>query len=325
MALTAVRLRVDDRSGVAPARRAAEQLADDLGFDERRRGEVSIVVTELATNLVRHGGGGEIVLRVSRDETPTVDAIAYDRGDGIRDPARALEDGYSTAGGPGNGLGAIERLSGTMDIQTGATGTVVAARLGANGDVPVVDGIALAMAGETASGDAWACVRDGALLTILLADGLGHGPDAANAANTALRELRSGVEPGFLLERIHDALRVTRGAAAAVARVDLASGRVDYAGIGNIAGTIVDGGGTKSLVSMPGILGHRLQKVRTFDYELPPGGLLIMHSDGLRSGWELTGYPGVQRRDPLVIASLMVRDFERGRDDVSVVVARRPA
>ena len=77
------------------------------------------------------------------------------------------------------------------------------------------------------------------------------------------------------------------------------------------------------MVSMPGILGHRLQKVRTFDYELPPGGLLVMHSDGLRSGWELGGYPGVQRRDPLVIASLLIRDFERGRDDVSVVVARR--
>jgi hypothetical protein len=254
-----------------------------------------------------------------------VDAIAYDRGSGIRDPMRAIEDGYSTGGGPGNGLGAIERLSATMDMQTSATGTVVAARLGAPTEVPVVDGIALAMAGETASGDAWASVRDGALLTILLADGLGHGADAANAANTALRELRTGVEPGFLLERIHDALRITRGAAAAVARVDLASGRVGYAGIGNIAGTIADNGQTKSLVSMPGILGHRLQKVRTFDYELPPGGLLIMHSDGLRSGWELTAYPGVQRRDPLVIASLMVRDFERGRDDVSVVVARRPA
>jgi hypothetical protein len=110
-----------------------------------------------------------------------------------------------------------------------------------------------------------------------------------------------------------------------VARVDLAGGRVDYAGIGNIAGTIVGGTATKSLVSMPGILGHRLQKIRAFEYELPPGGLLIMHSDGLRSGWELTGYPGLGRRDPLVIATLLVRDFERGRDDVSAVVTRRPA
>jgi anti-sigma regulatory factor (Ser/Thr protein kinase) len=325
MALIApVRLRVDDRSGVAPARRAAEQLADDLGFDETRRGQVAIVVTELATNLVRHGGGGEIVLRVGRSERPTVDAIAIDRGPGMRDARRAFEDGYSTGGGPGNGLGAIERLAATLDVQsTGGQGTVVAARLGAEAEIPSVDGIALPMAGEEASGDAWAQASDGAMLTLMLVDGLGHGADAAVAAQTAVRELRAGVDPGFLLERIHGALASTRGAAAAVARVDRASGRVDYAGIGNIAGTIVAGGQTKSLVSMPGILGHRTQRVRSFQYELPPGGLLVLHSDGLRSGWELAGYPGLLLRDPLVIASLLIRDFERGRDDVSVAVARR--
>ena len=317
----ALRLRVDDPSGVAPARRAAEGLAADLGFDERRAGEVAIVVTELATNLVRHGNGGEIVLHA---KAPTVDVIAWDRGPGMRDPGLALEDGYSTGGGPGNGLGAISRLSATMDVYTGPGGTVVAARLGPQDDPWQVDGLALAMAGESASGDAWTCARDGALVTILLADGLGHGDDAAAAANTALRELRTGAEPTHLLERIHAVLRVTRGAAAAIARVDLAGGRVDYAGIGNIAGTIVDGHSTKSLVSMPGTLGHRLQRIRAFDYELPPGGLLVMHSDGLRSGWELKGYPGALRRDPLLIAALLIRDFERGRDDVSVVVARRP-
>ena len=72
---------------------------------------------------------------------------------------------------------------------------------------------------------------------------------------------------------------------------------------------------------MPGILGHGMHRTRVFDYELPPGGLLVMHSDGLRSGWDLSPYPGIRRRDPLVIASLIIRDFERGRDDVSVVVA----
>ena len=153
MALIApVRLRVDDRSGVAPVRRAAEQMAEDIGFDEVRRGEIAIVVTELATNLLRHAGGGEIVLRVTRGERPTVDAVAVDRGPGITNPVRAMEDGYSTfGGGSGNGLGAIERLSATMDLQTGSAGTVVAARLGADVEVPVVDGIALAMAGETVS------------------------------------------------------------------------------------------------------------------------------------------------------------------------------
>jgi serine phosphatase RsbU (regulator of sigma subunit) len=165
-------------------------------------------------------------------------------------------------------------------------------------------------------------VIDGELTTVLLADGLGHGEDAALAANSAVRDLQAGMDPARMLERLHGTLKPTRGAAAAVARFNRRTGALAFAGIGNIAASIVDGADQRSLVSMPGILGHGQQKFRIFDYELPPGGLLVMHSDGCRTGWELARYPGAQRRDPLVIAALLVRDFERGRDDVSVVVAR---
>lgn len=324
MALSApVRLRVDDPSGVAPARRAVEQLADDLGLDEQSKGEAAIVVTELATNLYRHAGGGEIILRVNRTAGATIDAIASDQGPGITNLARARDDGYSTGGGPGNGLGAIGRMSAAMDVHSSAgKGAVVLARLGGDDAVPDVDGIALAMAGETESGDAWGHVEDGDTTTILLADGLGHGDDAATAANAAIRELRPGLDAPGQLTRIHHAIRHTRGAAAAVARWNRRTGALQYAGIGNIAATIVNGTETRSLVSMPGIVGHGIQKPRAFDHELPPGALLVMHSDGLRSGWDLSAYPGIARRDPLLTAVVLIRDFERGRDDVSVVVAR---
>ncbi len=315
-----VRLRVDDPSGVAPVRRAVEQLADDLGLGEQDKGQAAIVVTELATNLVRHGRGGEIILRVDRTRGATIDAIASDRGPGLSNPARARDDGFSTGGGPGNGLGAIGRMSTVMDLQSGPGGAVVVARLG--GETPTVDGIALAMAGETSSGDAWGSLEDGEYTTILLADGLGHGDDAATAANAAVRTLAPGLDATAALTRIHGALQPTRGAAGAIARWNRHTGTLRYAGIGNIAATIVSGGETRSLVSMPGILGHGVQRPRPFDYELPPGGLLVMHSDGLRTGWDLSAYPGVTRRDPLVTAALLIRDFERGRDDVSVVVAR---
>jgi len=178
------------------------------------------------------------------------------------------------------------------------------------------------MAGETSSGDAWTHLEDGAHTTILLADGLGHGDDAAAAANAAVRELRTGLDPVALLTRIHGALRTTRGAAGAVAYWNRHTGALQYAGIGNIAASIVVDGESRSLVSMPGILGHGIQRPRTFDYALPAGGLLVMHSDGLRSGWDLSAYPGITRRDPLVTAAVLIRDWERGRDDVSVVVAR---
>jgi anti-sigma regulatory factor (Ser/Thr protein kinase) len=318
-----VRLRVDDRSGVAPARRAAEELADTLGFDEQRRGEVAIVVTELATNLLRHAGGGEVILRVGRGEHPTVDAVASDRGPGIGDPMKARADGYSTFGGAGNGLGAIERLSSTMDLQTASgQGTIVTTRIGVEAAIPSVDGLALALAGESASGDAWDCVYEQDVVTILLADGLGHGGDAAHAATAAVRELRIGLDPAALLQVVHGALRATRGAAAAIARLHLRTGALEFAGIGNVAATIVDGARTRSLVSMPGIVGHGTARVRAFAETLAPGALLVMHSDGCRSGWDLAAYAGAQRRDPLLIASLLIRDFERARDDVSVVVAR---
>jgi Stage II sporulation protein E (SpoIIE) len=187
---------------------------------------------------------------------------------------------------------------------------------------PAVDGLALAMAGETACGDAWTQVREGDLVTILLADGLGHGPDAALAAHAAVREVRTGLTAEALVQRMHAALQPTRGAAAAVARLNLRTGALDFAGIGNIAATIVDGASTRSLASMPGTLGHRVARFRSFPQEVPPGALLVLHSDGCRSGWDLSRYPGAQRRDPLVVAALLIRDFERGRDDVSVVVAR---
>ena len=326
MALTPpVRLKVEDASGVAPARRAAEDLATRLGFDAHRRGEVAIVVTELATNLLRHGGGGEILLRRTPHADAAIDAIAWDRGPGMNDVIRSRRDGFSTAGGSGTGLGAVGRLSTTFDVQsTPDRGTVLVARLGA-AEAPDVDGLVVAMKGEEASGDAWGQARDGSTLTVLLADGLGHGTEAALAAAAAVRQLRPDESPEAQLERMHAALRPTRGAAAAIARLDLATGALRFAGVGNIAATIVAGDSLRSLASLNGTLGHRVERFHAYDHHVEPGGLLVLHSDGCRTGWDLSEHPGLIRRDPLVIASLLLRDRERGRDDASVVVARRGA
>jgi hypothetical protein len=182
--------------------------------------------------------------------------------------------------------------------------------------------VVIAKQGETACGDAWGSVEDRGVVTVLVVDGLGHGDDAALASAAAVRELRPGVDPTALLGRVHAALKPTRGAAGAAARFDRRTGALEYVGVGNISATIVNGAETRSLVSMPGILGHGTPRMRAFANELGPAGLLVMHSDGCRSQWDLTGYPGATRRDPLVVASLIIRDFERGNDDVSVVVGR---
>jgi hypothetical protein len=159
---------------------------------------------------------------------------------------------------------------------------------------------------------------------LLVADGLGHGPQAHAAAREAVRLFqeshRSG--PAAVLEDLHAGLRVTRGAAVGIAGIDLARSVVRYAGVGNIGGTILSRGTTRSLVSHNGITGHAARRIAEFSYPFPDGALLVLHSDGLSGHWSLDPYPGLTERHPALVAGVLYRDFRRGRDDVAVVVAR---
>ena len=326
MALTGPRrLRVDDQSAIAVVRREAKAMAAGLGFGVTQQEEAAIVATELTTNLVRHAGGGTVILRPN-GTTGGLDLLALDRGPGISDLPRALRDGFSTGGSAGTGLGAVRRLATAFDVSsTPGRGTAVLARLGGTLDgMPAVDGVALPLEGEAASGDGWAAVRDGDVVTVLAVDGLGHGENAAYAARAATRELLPDLLPEEQLERIHLALRSTRGAAGAVARLDLRTGALRFAGIGNISAVTVTGTTARALPSNNGTLGSRVGRITPYERALEPGSLLVMHSDGARNGWDLAAYPGLIRRDPLLIAGVLIRDFERGRDDVSAVVARVP-
>jgi hypothetical protein len=257
--------------------------------------------------------------------------LSIDRGPGIARVADALRDSYSTAGSPGLGLGAIGRLAAQFDIHTAVeTGTVLLARLGAaKPDTVLVGAVCLPLAGEDESGDAWAIVEAGPLRRVVVADGVGHGPEAAAAAAEALRVVRAN--PHMPLEELfpllHARLAATRGAAIAVADLDPLEHRLRYAGVGNIVGAVVDpaaagGAGHKNLVSHAGTVGHELHRVQAFDAPWPDGSTLVMHSDGARARWALDRYPGLARRHPSVVAGVLYRDFGRGTDDVTVVALR---
>ena len=161
---------------------------------------------------------------------------------------------------------------------------------------------------------------------LLVADGLGHGPDAATAANEAVRVLDSNpsLEPARLLEFVHLALRPTRGAAVAVAEIiSTSAGRqVKFAGIGNIAGSVVTVSEVRHMVSHNGIAGHEARKFQEFTYSWSLGSLLVLHSDGLNTRWRLESYPGLTVRHPSLIAGVLFRDFDRKTDDVTAVVIK---
>jgi hypothetical protein len=95
--------------------------------------------------------------------------------------------------------------------------------------------------------------------------------------------------------------------------------------VGNISGVIVQNAQTRSMVSYNGTVGHELRKVQEFQYPWPANGLLVMCSDGLSNRWEFRRYPGLAMRHPAVIAGVLWRDHNRGRDDATIFVARKRA
>jgi anti-sigma regulatory factor (Ser/Thr protein kinase) len=326
-------LAIDDATMAGEARRHAVAMAARLGFDETGRGNVAIVATEAATNLAKHATGGQIVVQgLENGATVGIDILALDGGPGMADVDRCLVDGYSTAGSPGKGLGAMARMSALFDIDSRPeTGTGILARLWSvppseRLPAPEVGAVSLPMPGEEVCGDHWGIADVDGRISVLVVDGLGHGPQAAEAAREALRVFgeTSSRDPGEIIQAAHTALRATRGAAVAIARIDPERGELRYAGVGNIAGAILGGGDGRStsMVSRNGIVGHTIRKVQEFNYAWARGSVLVMHSDGLGSQWQLGSYPGLAHRHPGLVAGVLYRDFKRGRDDVTVVVVR---
>ena len=314
---------IDDASQVAEARRLATTMAARCRFDETEVGKIAIIATEAATNLVKHAGSGAIFIHGGMNR---MDILAVDKGPGMRDAARCMEDGFSTSGSAGTGLGAVNRLSNLFEIFTNAEcGCALLSRTGTTASSVrpwKVGGLCVPKRGEPECGDAWATEQTDDTLSLVMADGLGHGPIAATAAREAVRIFRAncGLEPAAILKRIHDALRSTRGAAVAVCRVTLATREVRFAGVGNISGTIVAGEQTRSMVSHNGTAGAEVRKIQEFTYPLAVGATVVVHSDGIATHWRLSEFPGLASRDPSLVAGVLFHHFQRGRDDATVVV-----
>ncbi|GAA2904807.1 SpoIIE family protein phosphatase [Pseudonocardia halophobica] len=327
-------LSLDDPSGSGGARRAAEKLAEQLGFPESRVAEVGLAVTEIGTNVLRHAGGGALLLRaVHLDQVGGVEVVAVDSGPGMNDVPASSRDGHSTGGTLGVGLGTIGRLADALDIGSRpGKGTVLVARFRPERDAgppgPGAAGITRPLSGEQLCGDAYALREEGSRLWLMLCDGAGHGPLAAAASREAVRSFaesdRPPSSPVDALRAIHGAMSGTRGGAVAVAELDPDAGVVRFAGVGNVAGAVVTGTTKRSMISVGGIAGYRVPTLRAYDYPLPPEAVVVLHSDGVRPRWQAEDLVPPPRRSPVVVAAALLRDEGVRQDDASVVVGRAP-
>ncbi|MGH3153203.1 MAG: ATP-binding protein [Streptosporangiaceae bacterium] len=319
-------LRVEDPSAAAACRSAALALAGRLQFPASRADQLALAVTEAATNLHKHARQGLLLLRISRDaDKPGVELVTIDAGPGFRDTGAALRDGHSTSGTLGIGLGAIRRLADFCELYSvPGHGTVLAARfwpVPRQGATPYA-GLVRPITGETECGDVFGAVRIGDTVTGVMCDGLGHGPLAASAATAAVAAVveDAASEPAALLERVHRRISHTRGGAVGI--VQMTGQTIRFAGLGNIAAVILADGSRKSMLSVPGIAGHQARTIRQFEYAAGPDAAIILHSDGISSRWEASALPGLDARDPLVIAAALLAEAGTHRDDAGVLVLK---
>ncbi|OJF14271.1 ATP-binding SpoIIE family protein phosphatase, partial [Couchioplanes caeruleus] len=303
--------------------------ADRLGFDETRTTEVAIVVSEVGSNLYKHGDRGRIVIRCLRSGSrAAVELVAIDAGPGMADLVLSRRDGHSTVGTLGIGMGAIARLSSQYDAYSGlGRGTVLTVRLWSHksdSTEPTVGGLCRPTAGEQVCGDRFVSRMhvDGPLMMVV--DGLGHGPLAAAAAAAAVDAFQTtdADEPAAIVEHVHRSIRQTRGAAVGAAKLDPTHRTVRFAGVGNIAGFVAAGADRCAMASVPGIAGYHARSIRAFSYRLEPDAIVVMHSDGVTDRWSLSAYPGLVKHSALIIAATLLRDAGTRHDDACVLVAK---
>ena len=318
------------------ARRAQESargFAASIGFPARECEEIVLVVIELASNLVRHAGGGTLTLTASTMAGQVgIQVESEDRGPGIADFERALTDGYSSAGSLGNGLGAVNRLMDELEFRPmPVSGTHLVCRRWLRGSAAALAPRWLEFGAATRArqyarenGDAFIVRQWGTNALAGVIDGLGHGQFAQRAAQTARQYLEQHFDRPLedLFRGAGRACRATRGVVMALARFDFAQQTVTIANIGNIEVRIFGTAAPVSLIVRRGIIGLNAPPPVATVCQWSGGSVLVMHSDGVGSHWNWKDLRDFAHEPSGTTAQRLISAHGKSEDDATVLVVR---
>jgi anti-sigma regulatory factor (Ser/Thr protein kinase) len=327
-------LKASDRSYFAILKKEVRTLAVSAGFNERRLGEIDIVVAEIVTNLVKHAGGGQLLVKLLEEGgRQGIELVSMDSGPGMADISRMVADGVSTKNTLGNGLGAMKRLSDVFQVYSQkGWGTVILCRLfdeepkkwAKTSKIDIRTAI-IPKPGEEACGDGFSSIVTSNLVKVFLGDGLGHGPEAAKAVETAIAAFDGCAEesPQEIIRYLNEAVKKTRGLVGTVAVFNITEQRWQLCGVGNISARIHSNSGGKGYSSYNGIIGLNVPNtLKNHEAYWEPGQHLIMCSDGIKSRWDSFKYPAIVRYDMTILATAVLKDFARLTDDMSVAICK---
>lgn len=326
--------KVEDKSYVSFLKREIHNLATNAGFSSQRTGEIDIIVSELSSNLIKFVGVGEFLYRIATDaKGDFFELFCIDAGRGIPNLAQMMKDGSTTSQTLGQGLGAVKRLSDASSIYTLRNwGTVVHSKIykevqpnfvrRENIELGVVQ---VNMPGEAQCGDGYAVKYAHGGVFFFLGDGLGHGDHAYDAVQAAITAFKACRERSLvsIFQYIHQEVKKTRGLVGTIAFLDFKTNKWSLCGIGNISTSIFTGLEVKNYTPYNGIIGLNIPRTLTESvFEVQKFQTLVMHSDGLRSRWNLSSLAGLLKHPSSIIAGTLFKEHARRTDDMSVLVAK---
>lgn len=323
----------EDRSYFSLLKKDINKKAAEAGFGAKKLSELDIIVAEMTSNLLKHADKGELLMCVTGEkDNEYLELICIDSGPGISDPARMMIDGVSSVNTSGNGLGSIKRLSDYFEIYSLlGWGTILVCRIYKDSaqlikkKKLIIRSLVVSKPGETVSGDGGAYLQSAEYFKLLVADGLGHGEEANKAIVEARQafKLCSENDPVDIIRFIHHSIKKTRGAVGTVVVYDFKRKLWKIAGVGNISTGMMNYQSVRNLMSYNGIIGHNIpntmasQEISSDDFQQ-----ITLCSDGLKTRWDSTKYPGINKHDLSFLAAALYKDYGRKTDDMSVVVCK---
>jgi len=331
---THVALRADDRSYFAIIKKEVHVLAVTAGFKESRIGEIDIVVAEMVSNLVKHAGGGQLLVKlVNEYGMQGIEIISIDNGPGMADVSRMVADGVSTKNTLGQGLGAMRRLANVFQVYSQKDwGTIILARIFEEEQSSYqkpqkieIRSVLTPKLGEIECGDGFHSIVTNHHVKLFLGDGLGHGREAAKVVRHAIEafEKCDEIEPQEIIRYINQEVKKTRGLVGTVAIFDLSEKKWKICGVGNISTKINSPTSSKGYMAYNGIIGLNLPKtLNALELEYERGQYLVMVSDGIKSRWDTVKYPAINRYDLSILSATLLKDYARNTDDMSVATCK---
>jgi len=297
-------------------------------------------VSELATNIVRYAGKGSVHLKFTHD---ALYITATDSGPGIANIDEALLEGYSGGSGLGKGLAGVARIMDSMHIQSSAKkGTRIEAskrfqyltnpeqKHTLTHATKWVD-VAIKSTpfpGELLNGDGIIAHKLAPYKWMALWDVSGHGRNA-HVLSMKIKEfllLNMDKQPHKLVQALHDKFRGSRGLVAVIARLNIDSGWLDYAGVGNvsllhISATASPNHAMRRLSLKDGVIGNQIRTPVNQRLKLHQNDILIMHSDGICSIRQPLQFT-VKTSAEQLTTQIMTNFQAKQADDMSCLVLR---